>query len=133
MKKIFIIGILIIFIICSIVFIQVLRFTNSDFRYNFDVNFNQTKEHISYLENGENIVLPLPKKTTFAFKTSDSNVTYYTKLSYEEFIKFYKSNDMFIEENVVSYDNIKFIVKEKKDSGSNKSKYNFINIDIYSK
>lgn len=108
---------------------------NSEFRYNFDITFNCDDTHYSYeaLENGEDVVkasLPLPSSTALAFRHSDSAATYYSKLSYEEFLEYYVAEGFTVEENVVYTENGVFIVNDVNDQAEGDWKYNFIDIAL---
>ena len=132
------IGVLIISAVCLIlvvVGVWTLRFMNSEFRYNFDITFNCDDTHYSYeaLENGEDVVkasLPLPSSTALAFRHSDSAATYYSKLSYEEFLEYYVAEGFTVEENVVYTENGVFIVNDVNDQAEGDWKYNFIDIAL---
>lgn len=131
MKRKISITIIILFILFVSIFVA--RFINPAFRYNFDVNFNTVKEHKSYLcDSGAEtkvFTLPLPPSTAFAFKHSDSAVTYYSKLSYDEFLDYYESNKYGINGNIVTYNGIDFVISEV--TYDEDDKYHFIDIDLY--
>lgn len=132
-KKLFVAIILILVLLVFLAIgIFILRVFDSSFRYNFDVNFNNTKVHKSYSEDlSDFVILPLPPSCAFAFRHSDIAVTYYTKLSYEEFIKYYKDNGYTVNENVITYNNANFIITKKNYEGS--YKFNFIDVDLFAK
>jgi len=121
MKKI-----LILLLMVTILMIFPLRFFNAGFRYAFDVNFNTNEVHESY--DDKVYSLPLPSSTTFAYKHSDTAVTYYTKLTYEEFLLYYVEKNYKIHEDIVTHNGASFVLKEvHKDS---EHKYYFIDIDL---
>ena len=132
-KKLFAaILLVLVLLVLSAIGIFVLRAFDSSFRYSFDVNFNNAKEHKSYSEDLRNFTtLPLPPSTAFAFRHSDTAVTYYTKLNYDEFIKYYKDNGYTVNENVITHNNVNFIIIYKNYEGS--YKYNFIEIDLFTR
>ena len=105
----------------------VLRFFNAGFRYAFDVNFNQKEVHESY-DDDKIWILPLPPSTAFAYKHSDTAVTYYTKLSYEDFLSYFVEDNYEVKEDVVTYKEASFKLTEvHKDS---EYKYYFVDIDL---
>lgn len=128
------IGALIISAVCVILIVVgvwTLRFTNSEFRYNFDVTFNCDDTHYSYssLEDGTDVVkasLPIPSSTALAFRHSDSAATYYYKHSHEEFLAYYVVGGYTVEENAVHTENSVFIVNDANDQSEEDWKYNFI-------
>lgn len=124
--------------LCLIIIVGIilgLRFTNAEFRYNFDVTFNCDDIHYSYLttENGteiEEATLPLPASTTLAFRHSDSAATYYSKLTYEEFLESYRREGYKVEENAVYIENCVFLISDVSDEMDGQWKYHFIDIKL---
>lgn len=122
-------------LILVVIGIAALRFTNSKFRYNFDVTFNCDDTHYSYVlkENGADIVkasLSLPSSTTFAFRHSDVAVTYYSKLSYEEFVEYYVEEGYTVVDDAVYTEDGVFIIKDANSQDNVDWKYNFIDIEL---
>jgi len=118
---------LILLIMLTILMSFPLRFFSAGFRYAFDVNFNTNEVHESY-DDKKMWTLPLPPSTAFAYKHSDTAVTYYTKLAYEEFLLYYVEKNYEIQEDIVTYKGASFVMKEvHKDS---EHKYYFIDIDL---
>ena len=131
------IGVLIILTACLVLVVGIttLRFMNSKFRYNFDVTFNCDDTHYSYVlsENGVDIVkasLSLPSSTTFAFRHSDVAVTYYSKLSYEEFVEYYVAEGYTVVDGAVYTEDGVFIIKDANSQDYVDWKYNFIDIEL---
>ncbi len=124
---------LILIIILLIIGINIFRFVNPEFRRNFDIHFNTVKEHKSYyIKHGTKTTvfnLPLPPKTAFPSKHSHSAVIYYTKLSYEEFMDYYKTNGFIVSGDVVVYNDAKFKISDIT-SENKKYKYYFVDIDL---
>ena len=68
--------------------------TNPQFSLSVDVKLKQVSEHKSELNDLTDKVsppLPLPKNTAFAYRYSLKGASYYTTLSSEEIIIFFKS------------------------------------------
>lgn len=124
--------------LCLIIIVGIifgLRFTNSEFRYNFDVTFNCDDIHYSYLtaEDETEIteaILPLPASTTLAFRHSDYAATYYSKLTYKEFLEYYRSEGYRVEENAVFIENSVFLISDVSDEMDGQWKYHFIDITL---
>jgi len=124
--------ILIVILLLIVIGVYTLRAFDSKFRYSFDVSFNTEKEHKSfYIGTGNEVevfTLPLPPSTTFAYKHSDSAVTYYSKLTYDEFLNYYVINGFEVQENVITYNGAKFKVSDVISEDD--YKYFFIDIDL---
>lgn len=129
-KSLFIILSIIIVITIGIV---TLKFTNSSFRYNFDIIFNCQEEHIAYVTNEKSeyykISVPLPPSTTQAFRHSDTGVTYYSKIKHSDFLQFYIDNDFIVDGNKVYTDDGNFKIVDKNLDST--FKYHFIDISLY--
>ncbi len=129
------IAIFVILILIITVAITILRFTDSEFRYNFDITFNCAKTHCSYNisksgADAKKAVLPLPPSTTRAYKHSDTAVTYYSKLTIKEFLDYYITAGYTVQGNLVYTEDYIFIITGvPKETGT--LKYNFIDIDLY--
>lgn len=128
MKKKYTIFIIIILLITIVISIFIVRAVDSRFRYSFDINFNQDEEHKSYLRSGEVFILPLPPSFAFAYKHSDSGVTYYSKLSYTEFLKYFIDEGYEIQGNIIIYNEVSFCITEV--NSESEYKYYFIDIDL---
>jgi len=128
MKKKPIVSALIGIIIVICIFIPVARFTSSTFRYAYDVNFNQINQHVTYSED-KKTELELPSQTCFAWRESDTHVIYYSKLSINSFINFYKNNNYLVSDNIVlGADGNKYLIKNI----DNTLKYHLIEIYLIS-
>lgn len=111
-----------------------LRFRYTAFRYNFDVIFNCDDMHLSYHpdESGEFLKysLPLPPSTAFAYRQSDTSVTYYTKQSYDSFLSYYQENGYAVLDGTVySGDDLFFPIALV--NSDEEFKYNFIEIETF--
>ncbi len=97
-------------------------------RYYLDLTFNLTKEHISY-ETGTKYALPLPKRVVWSYRISDNSCVYLTRLTYEDFVSWYKKNGYIVENNCI-YTNDKndviYYTIEYKDSDKEESKDNVV-------
>ena len=111
-----------------------MRFTNSKFRYNYDIIFHCDNLHYAYvsIEEGdvEKISLVLPPSTVKAFRHSDFAATYYSKLSYEEFLKYYITEGYTVVENAVYTENGVFIITDVSRQMEDAWKYYFIDIEF---
>lgn len=75
--------------------------SSQQLRVTFDTILNPVIEHKDSFEN-EILVLPLPEHTVFAYRYSENAAAYYTSLTEDDIVKFFKdlaSNDSFIIEN----------------------------------
>ena len=122
-------------LIITVCIILGVRFVNAEFRYNFDVMFNCDDTHYSYLtiEDGTEItevMLPLPASTTLAFRQSDSAATYYSKLTYEEFLEYYSRAGYQIEGTSVYIEDSVFLISDVSDEMDGEWKYYFIDIAL---
>ena len=82
-KKLFLI-ILLSVILMGMIYIAVL-FIRIKRPYYFDMAFNMTKEHVSY-ETGTKYSLPLPRRVTWGYRTSDNSCVYRTEMTFDEII-----------------------------------------------
>ncbi len=73
--------------------------------YYLDIVFNMTKEHVSY-ETGTRYRLPLPRRVTWGYRTSDNSCVYRTEMTLDELISWYEDNGYIVEENRI-YENDK--------------------------
>jgi len=132
-SKVFLVVAIVILI--AVVAICALRYTNSEFRYNFDIVFNCDDTHYSYITDDEGaevekLSLPLPPSTAVAHRHSDVAVTYYSKLQCVDFLEYYKTEGYTVEGNTVFTDSGAFILNETEADTENTWKYYFVDIEL---
>lgn len=110
-----------------VVLMSFLYFSNNSFRLYIRSNFLTSHYHEVY-NDGTVEKFPLPPNTGFNFRTSDHSANYYSKLSKEELLEFYKKNSNFVinsNEGLTDFIKIKYKnsfykikLKEKGHSGT---------------
>lgn len=107
---------------------------NPQFRLKFNLIFNCIDTHTSYIvvDDGEEytIMIELPPSTTFEHKHSDTAATYYSRLSYDEFLQYYIDNGYQVEKGKVYVNDGIFIMSDESKKREEGYKYSFIDIDL---
>ena len=119
------------FLFVCVFVVVCLRFLYPKFRYQFDVLFHCCEEHVSYVEGDtiNQVKLPLPPRTAFAYRTSDTASVYCTKNNYEQFLGFYRNNGYEVEGSVITSKEknrflLEVVAREEENS------LTFIKVDI---
>lgn len=110
-KNLIIIHIFLILVLFIFSSITILRSINPVFRVNYDIRFNNYNEQVIY-ENGQKYHLPLPKDTAKLYKYSDYGIMYCTKLTYDEFVKYYDENGYNVKNNDIICDDVKYTLNQ---------------------
>lgn len=119
-------------VVLLLVSVFVLRFASPSFRYSFDVVFNCSDSHVSFIpdENGTTVEynIPLPSSSAIAYRLSDTAVVYCTKQNYDSFLKYYQENGYSVNDSTVSDGNKTFSVTQLSEEVS--KWYIFIKVEL---
>lgn len=119
-------------VVLLLVSVFALRFASPSFRYSFDVVFNCSGSHVSYVpdENGTAVeyIIPLPSSSAIAYRLSDTAVVYCTKQNYDSFLKYYQENGYSVNDSTVSDGNKTFLVTLLNEEES--KWYFFIKVEL---
>lgn len=95
-------------------------------RYYFDIAFNLTKENVTYM-NGVKYTLPLPGGLARLHSDSESSRIYWTELTVEEIVLWYRKNGYSVESNRIYTEGLYYTI-ENIGTDDNHPKRNYIEI-----